>query len=211
MGPHKIEVGPLLAGGTADPAAINTVVSFLLPPRPPRRSRPHCWGQHRRRELLALGRGTGPRAGEAVPISGRVLRLGEAAQLHVCQGEEEPAALSPLRSACHVAGSSPAALAGCPSQLGISAPVPSCPVAEQAVVIQALGQAWVVSPALLAGPFLPCDGLAVIPAKGRAFPHLPISMVGGRRTLQSLPRPWRGGTSLQALLFLCRRALFSCS
>lgn len=41
---------------------------------------PHGRSQRGRRELLAPGRGAGSGAGQALPVSGRLPRLGQAAQ-----------------------------------------------------------------------------------------------------------------------------------
>lgn len=113
-----------------------------------------------------------------------------------------------LHSTCHVAGGSLPALARRPSQLGISAPVPSRLVAELTVVIQALGQPWVVPASLQAGLCLPRSGSC------GNWGFSPVSPLALQREiqpghLQTLPRPWRGGTSLWVLLFLCVRTLFS--
>lgn len=67
----------------------------------------------------------------------------------------------------HVAGSPLAALAQCPSQLGISAPVPSLLATELAVVILAQGQAESL---LLTQWFFMNQGFS---------PHLFVSMVEG--------------------------------
>lgn len=49
-------------------------------------TRPDCRRQHWRWQLLAPGRGSSQGAGQTVSVTGRILRLWEAAQLHVCQG-----------------------------------------------------------------------------------------------------------------------------